>query len=116
MRRDSARHAILDVRTLYNEVKVERKATLAAEDAYLIRLTPKRGSPVLLYVSSRTALIVQRETKSETATFGDHRNVDGEFVPFRTTIRDALGEMTIEVNDVQFNGSIAPTAFSASDR
>jgi outer membrane lipoprotein-sorting protein len=116
MRRDSARHAILDVRTLYNEVKVERKATLAAEDAYLIRLTPKRGSPVLLYVSSRTALMVQRETKSETATFGDHRNVDGEFVPFRTTIRDALGEMTIEVSDVQFNGSIAPTAFSASDR
>jgi outer membrane lipoprotein-sorting protein len=112
MRRDSARHAILDVRTLYNEVKVERKATLAAEDAYLIRLTPKRGSPVLLYVSSRTALMVQRET----ATFGDHRNVDGEFVPFRTTIRDALGEMTIEVSDVEFNGSIAPTAFSASDR
>jgi CubicO group peptidase (beta-lactamase class C family) len=115
-RRDSALHAILEVRTLYHEVKVERKATLAGEDTYVVRLTPKRGSPVLLYVSSRTALIVQRETNSQTATFGDYRNVDGEFVPFRTTIRDALGEATIEVRDVRFNGSIPPTAFSASDR
>lgn len=76
----------------------------------------KRGAPVLLYVSSRTALIVQRRTKSETAVFGDYRNVNGELVPFRTTIRDALGEATIEVRSVRFNGAIPPAAFSALGR
>jgi CubicO group peptidase (beta-lactamase class C family) len=116
MRRDAALHAILDDRTRYKEVKVERKATLADEDVYIVNLTPTRGSPDVLYVSCRTGLIVQRKTKAETATFGDFRNIDGEIVPFHTTIHDALGEATIAVRDVRFNVSTPPTAFSASER
>jgi CubicO group peptidase (beta-lactamase class C family) len=116
MRHDAALHAILDARKLYEEVKVERKATLADEDVYVVNLTPKRASPDVLYVSCRTGLIVQRMTKTETATFGDFRKIDGEIVPFRTTIRDALGQATIEVRDVRFNVSIPPSAFSASKR
>jgi hypothetical protein len=115
-RRDAALHPILDIRHFYKEVKVERKAILFGEDAYVVRLTPKSGAPVLLYVSSRTALIVQRGTKSETTVFSDYRNVNGELVPFRTTIRDALGEATIEVRSVRFNGAIPPAAFSALGR
>ena len=114
MRRDTAFHAILEVRRHYSAVTVERRAMLAGEDAYVVRLAPKRGLPVVLYVSSRTSLIVQRETKRETATFGDYRNIDGELVPFRTTIRDALGEATIEFKEVRFNIEIPPAAFSAS--
>ncbi len=102
------------MRNLYTQLGVERKATLAGEDAYVIRLIPKRGLPVALYVSSRTALIVRRETTSETMTFDDYRNVDGELVPFRTTVGDPLGETTIKVSDVQFNTEIPPAAFSAN--
>jgi hypothetical protein len=43
--------------------------------------------------------------------FGDHRNIDGELVPFRTTVHDALGESTIVVQDVRFNTAISPHAF-----
>jgi outer membrane lipoprotein-sorting protein len=115
LRRDSALHPILDLRHHYSDVKIERKTLLAGEGAYVVKLTPKRGSPVTLFVSSRTGLIVQRESKSETATCGDYRNIDGELVPFRTTIRDALGEATIEVTEVRFNIEIQPKAFSAAD-
>jgi hypothetical protein len=66
MRCDAALPAILDCRTLYNEVKVERKATLVDEDVYVVKLTPKRASAEVLYVSCRTGLIVQHVTTTET--------------------------------------------------
>jgi hypothetical protein len=37
-------------------------------------------------------------------------------VAFRTTIRDALGETTVEVRDVQFNGTIPPAAFGPATK
>jgi hypothetical protein len=56
------------------------------------------------------------ESDGETATFGGYRNVDGEVVAFRTTIRDALGPATIEVRDVKFNGPIPATAFEPATK
>jgi hypothetical protein len=49
------------------------------------------------------------------ATFGDYRNVDGEFVPCRTTVRDSLGETTVEVREVRFNEEMPPGAFAAGN-
>jgi CubicO group peptidase (beta-lactamase class C family) len=110
-RRESALHPILDLRQDYEEVKVDRKATVAGEDAYVLELTPKHGASVSLFVSSRTYLIIQRKSKGETTTYADYRNVDGEFVPFRTTSQDALGEETVEVLEIRFNEEVPPSAF-----
>jgi CubicO group peptidase (beta-lactamase class C family) len=115
-RRNSAIHAVLDVRRLYREMKVERETEVAGEMVYVVRLTPKCGSSVVLHVSARTALILQRQDGAETSTFSDYRNVDGEVVPFRTTIHDSLGETTVEVQEIRFNGQISPGDFSASKR
>jgi CubicO group peptidase (beta-lactamase class C family) len=112
-RRDSLLHPILELRQHYTEVKVERKETIAGEETYLLKLTPKQGAPVTLHVSCRTSLIVQRQSKGETTTFSDYRNVDGEFVPFRPTIHDPLGEATVEIRDIRFNEEISPAAFTA---
>jgi CubicO group peptidase (beta-lactamase class C family) len=109
--RTSALHAILDLRRLYSEIKIRREDTVDGESAFVLQLRPKSGSPVKLFASSRTFLIIRQEIDSETTTFGDYRNVDGEFVAFRTTIRDALGETTIAVKNVQFNGTFAPATF-----
>ncbi len=111
-RRDSALHPILEVRNDYSDVTVEGQAPLGGEDAYVLTLTPKHGPPVVLHVSCRTSLVVQRECAGETAVYGNYRNVDGEIVPFRTTIHDALGESTIEVKDVQFNTEVPRGAFA----
>jgi hypothetical protein len=48
---------------------------------------------------------VQRVTPGETVTFRDYRPVDGERVPFRWSIDDALGESTVTVQRVRFNVS-----------
>jgi outer membrane lipoprotein-sorting protein len=40
--------------------------------------------------------------------------VDGERVPFRTTINDALGETTITIDSARFNVAIPETAFRAT--
>jgi outer membrane lipoprotein-sorting protein len=61
-------------------------------------------------------LILRQESDGETVTFADYRIVDGEFVPLRMTIRDALGETTINVREVQFNGPILPAAFEPAKK
>src|SRR5262249_25532498 len=111
MRRKSARHAILEVRNLYNQMAIDRTESIAGEDAYVVKLTPPNGPAVELAVSARTSLILEEKTGGESVDFGDFRNIDGEVVPFRLTIQDALGESTVQVQDVQFGTTIAPAAF-----
>ena len=56
-----------------------------------------------LLVSRKTALITGREKEGETIAYADYRNIDGELVPFRSTIEDNLGTSTIVVDSVRFN-------------
>lgn len=111
-RRDNNLHPLLDLKRLYKDVHVQTRAKVGAEDTYVLQLVPATGKPVLLYVSARTARVVQREAEGESMIFDDYRAVDGELVPFRTTIQDALGETTVQVQDVRFNAAIADTAFA----
>ena len=64
-------------------------------------------------MSPRTALVVQRVTPDETVKFSDYRRIDGERVPFRRVIQDALGEATVTVLRVRFNLELAAGAFGA---
>jgi hypothetical protein len=102
MRRKSASHVILEARKLYSQVVVDRQETLGGDETFVLKLTPKSGPGVSLFVSARTSLILKEQSEGQTAVFGDHRNIDGEVVPFRTTIHDALGEATVEVQEVKF--------------
>jgi outer membrane lipoprotein-sorting protein len=86
------------------------------DDLYVLELVPAKGPPVLLHVSARTALVVKREAQGESVTFDDYRPVDGEGVAFHSTIEDALGETTIDIEDVRFNADIADATFAAAAR
>jgi hypothetical protein len=44
--------------------------------------------------------------------FSDYRLVDGERIPFRSTISDALGETTVEVEQARFGVPIEDTVFA----
>src|SRR5262249_15597304 len=112
MRRKSVAHVILELRNLYRQLAVDRQETLGGEPAFVLKLIPKSGPAVSLFVSARTSLILKEQTEGETAEFSDHRNIDGEVVPYRTTIHDALGEATIEVQDVKFNVELPPGSFA----
>lgn len=103
-RREYALHPLLELKPL----SVGR-----TDDAWVIAL---EGS-TSLYVSTSTFRIIKREKPGEVTTFDDYRAVDGEQIPFRTTINDALGESSIAVTSAVFNVPIPDAAFTArSDR
>ncbi|HKH49685.1 MAG TPA: serine hydrolase [Thermoanaerobaculia bacterium] len=111
-RRDADLHPLLHLTDLYQEVRVESKGMVGAESAFLLTLVPKAGPKVLLSVSTSTGLILKRETEGESVVFSDYRLVDGERIPFRSTISDALGETTVEVEQARFGVTIEDTAFA----
>jgi CubicO group peptidase (beta-lactamase class C family) len=111
-RRDDDLHPLLSLADLYQEVRVESRVKVGAEGAFLMTLVPKAGPKVLLSVSTSTNLILKRETEGETVTYSDYRLVDGERIPFRSTISDALGETTVEVEQARFGVPIEDTAFA----
>jgi beta-lactamase family protein len=111
-RRDDDLHPLLHLADLYQEVRVDSKATVGAEEAFVMTLVPKTGPKVLLYVATATGLILKRETEGETIVFSDYQRVDGERIPFRSTISDALGETTVEVEQARYGVPIEDTAFA----
>jgi hypothetical protein len=106
-RRSSALHPLLD-RASYESVKVDRKASVGGEEAFVLVLQPAKGKPLSLFVSVRTGLIVRREQGAESTTFGDFRAVDGEVFPFRSWIEEPLGEVSVEVKELSFGSRAAP--------
>jgi CubicO group peptidase (beta-lactamase class C family) len=113
-RRDDTFHRLLELKRLYKQIDVESRATVGPEEAWVLRLTPAEGEPVRLHVSIRTGLVLKREAGGASMTFDDYRAVDGELVPFATTIHDTLGETTIRVEEIRFNTPIPDEAFAAS--
>jgi len=70
------------------------------------------GDGMQMLVSRKTALVTGREKEGESVSFDDYRNVDGELVPFRSTIEDNLGTSTIVIDSVRFNVPIDDAVFS----
>ena len=112
-RRDDAWHPLLEWKRLYKAVAVRGPGKIDDEPTWLVELTPDSGAPVRLDVSQRTSLIVRRDIDGETTTFDDYRDVDGERIPFHSTIHDSLGETTIDVTSVRFNVMMPDAAFKA---
>ena len=46
-------------------------------------------------------------------TYSDYRLVDGEQIPFVTTIRDELGEINIRITQIQFDGKFSDDLFAS---
>ncbi|MFL5357433.1 serine hydrolase [Archangium sp.] len=114
-RRDATLYPLLDLRRLYKDITLQKRSRVGEEDMYVLQLTASDGSTVVLHVSARTGLVLRREANGESTTYEDYRNVDGEVVPFRTTARGALGEVTTQVQEVRFNVDLPDTAFTAAD-
>ncbi|MEA2341937.1 MAG: hypothetical protein QOF63_106, partial [Thermoanaerobaculia bacterium] len=70
------------------------------------------GNGMRLLVSRKTALITGREKEGETIAYDDYRNIDGEMIPFRSTIEDNLGTSTIVIDSIRFNVPFDDAVFS----
>ena len=113
-RRDDAMHPLLGLMQSYKSVTVVAAGKIGEEPTWVVELTPDHGSTSRLQVSQRTSLILERESDGVTTSFDDYRDVDGELVPFHTTIHDSLGETTVDVISVRFNVNIPDAVFQPS--
>jgi CubicO group peptidase (beta-lactamase class C family) len=89
---------------------IEKTITVRAgdDDTWILEV----GDATRLLLSRKTALITGREKEGETISFDDYRNIDGELVPFHSTIEDALGTSTIAIDSIRFNVPLDDALFN----
>ncbi|HEX6044864.1 MAG TPA: serine hydrolase [Pyrinomonadaceae bacterium] len=113
---------VLNWKTNYKTITVKKMAKVGDEDVYVVERRPEKGTPVTDYVSTKSFLVVKRDSVvvSETAgielpqtqTFSDYRNVGGLMIPFRTTSSNiANGDIVVRVIDVKFDVDVPDTVF-----
>jgi len=113
---------VLNWKTNYKSITVKSITKVGDEDAYVVEKRPEKGTVVTDYVSTKTFLLLKRESLivSETAgveipqtqTFSDYRNIDGVMVAFKSSSSNiANGDITMRVRDMKFDVAIPDTVF-----
>lgn len=112
----------LDWKSLYQSVKIRKISKVAGEDVYVVEKTPGKGSPVIDYVSTRTFLVLRRDsmqpqgvgdnTIPKREIFSDYRPVDGVMMSFKIVSGDPDGgSITTTVKSVRFNVAVPDASF-----
>lgn len=113
---------VLNWKTNYKTITVKKIAQVNGEDAYVVEKKSEKGTPVTDYVSTKSFLVLKRDSVivSETAgieipqkqTFEDYRNVDGVMVAFTNKSSNvANGDITMRITDVKFDVDIPDSTF-----
>lgn len=113
---------VLNWKQNYKTITVKKIARVGDEDAYVVEKQSEKGTPVVDYVSTKSFLLLKRDSVivSETAgveipqtqTFEDYRSIDGVMVPFvNKSSNIANGDVTVRVVDVKFNVDIPDSVF-----
>ena len=113
---------VLNWKTNYKTIAVKKIAKVGDEDAYVVEKTSEKGTPVTDYVSTKSFLLLKRDSLvvSETAgielpqtqTFSDYRSIDGVMIAFTTTSSNiANGDIVVRVKDVKFDVDIPDSVF-----
>jgi CubicO group peptidase (beta-lactamase class C family) len=114
----------LNWKKLYRNVVIKKMAKVGDEDVYVVVKTPEKGNEVTDYVSTKTFLLVRRDTleTSETSgitlpvkeVFSDYHMVEGEMIPFKTiTSIPTIGDIVTTVKEIKFDVDIADATFRA---
>jgi hypothetical protein len=92
------------------------------EDVYIIERRNDKGTPILDYVSTKSFLVLRRDSviPSETSgielpqteAFSDFRSVDGVMIPFKTVSNNiANGDIVLKIVDIKFDVEVPDTLF-----
>jgi CubicO group peptidase (beta-lactamase class C family) len=101
---------LLNLRERYPEITTAG-GEIDGVPVYIITLSANGETAETLYVSRVTNRIVRQVIGASTSDFDDFRAVDGELLPHRITVNDALGKTTMIVTSARFNEPIADLAF-----
>ena len=113
---------VLNWKTNYKTITVKRMGKVGGEDVYILEKRSDKGTPVLDYISTKSFLVLRRDSVivSETAgielpqtqSFSDYRNVDGVMVPFKSVSSNiANGDIVMRITDVKFDVDIPDSVF-----
>jgi CubicO group peptidase (beta-lactamase class C family) len=114
----NAFHALLDAKTLFKEIAITATEKVDGEYAYVVTLTPASGSAITEYYSTKSFLLLRRDTvqrggQRESDYYSDYKTVDGEAVPFKIVEQTGVagGQTVLQVKDVKFNASVPNSEF-----
>jgi len=113
---------ILNWKQNYKTITVKRMGKVGDEDVYVVEKQREKGTPVTDYISTKSFLILRRDSVvvsetsgielPQTQSFSDYRNVDGVMTPFKMTANSlANGEVVMRVTDIKFDVEIPDAVF-----
>lgn len=113
---------VLNWKKNYQTITFKRMGKVGDEDVYIIEKKNEKGTPVTDYVSTKSFLVLRRDSlvANETAgielpqteMFSDYRNVDGVMIPFKQVSNNiANGDIVLRIVDLKFNTEIADSVF-----
>lgn len=113
---------VLNWKTNYKTITVKKIASVGDEDAYVVEKKSEKGTPVTDYVSTKSFLVLKRDSivvnetagieLPQTQTFSDYRPVDGVMIAFtQRSSNIANGDITMRVVDVKFDVDIPDSVF-----
>lgn len=97
------------------------------EEVYVIVKTPEGGTPITDYVSTKSFLVVRRDSIASSNTsgielpvteyFSDFRTIDGVVLPFKSlTTHIAMGDIVTRIRDVKFDVDIPDASFRSQKK
>lgn len=111
----------LNYKNAYSQVKLVGTQKVNGKDAYVIKMTPKKGEPSTSYFDTKTFLLVKQQMKVVTPQFtadvqsfiSDYKTVDG--VRFPTVMRQKVGniaDVEMRFNEIKNNAPVDDKIFT----
>jgi hypothetical protein len=118
--RESQFNSDLRWKELYEKVETQGKGKIDGKDAWVVKITPKAGAPMVRYYDAETFLLLrsdmtvngpQGEFTLKTSV-SDYREIDGVKVPFQLTQGLPMGTMGMRVSEIKNNVPIDDAMFA----
>jgi CubicO group peptidase (beta-lactamase class C family) len=115
-------YSLLNWKKNYQSITFKKMGKVGDEDVYIIERKTEKGTAVTDYVSTKSFLVLQRDSLipvetigielPQTETFSDYRNVDGLMVPFKTVGNNvANGDIVLRILEIKFDVEIPDSVF-----
>lgn len=116
-------YAALELEKYFSKIEITGKGKVGDEETWIVSFTPRDGTPYREHYSTKTFRPVRREgvivsgTSSiqlpYTSDFADYREVDGVWLPFRTTTETpSMGRNVAVTTSVRHNAAIDDKLFA----
>ena len=113
---------VLNWKKNYEKITFKRMGKVGDEEVYIIERRNAKGTPVTDYISTKSFLVLRRDSVvandtsgielPQTEMFSDYHNVDGVMIPFKTVSNNiANGDVVLKVVDVKFDVDVPDTVF-----